>query len=414
MIRPGKRGRIWASEFSSNHPKPVMGDQPAGVVCAHDAGEPNMVTFKTLPTPSAMIEHLNLSVHGQERAKRDLCTAVYRHYLSLAFRERAPEAAQPFGRQHMLLLGPTGAGKTFMVKTLVEYLGVPLSLVSATSLVEVGYSGEHLDSVFRRLLIQTRGDVQAAQRGIVFLDEIDKIRRQETSGRDVSGEGVQTSLLASLDGCPIDVQLGDRVFSVDTSRLLFVCTGAFVGLADVIRRRLGAGRTLGFHAAGEDARELTDDQAIARGELQDLQDYGFIPEFLGRFAVYSTVASLSRDDMINLLKNTKDSALRRQQRWFGAHGIELVAPDETLGVIASKAIANGTNARGLERALKKLLAPLEWQLPELAERGVRKVILKSDGASGRVQPHLEYAARREPTREPSIASSLRQYAAELI
>ncbi len=374
-----------------------------------------MPTFDMLPTPATIIRHLDRFVHGQQRAKRDLATAVYRHYLSLAYRHRNPEVTQPFGRRHVLLLGPTGAGKTFLVSTLAKYLGVPLAFVSATGLVEAGYTGEHLDGVFRRLLSQTRGDIDTAQRGIVFLDEIDKIRRQDVGGqRDVSGEGVQTSLLSVLDGCPMEVRMSGSHFTVDTSHILFICTGAFVGLSGIIRRRLGTGRTLGFHTAGaDDASDLTEDQALARGELQDLQEYGFIPEFLGRFAVISRVLSLSREDLIGVLKSTEESPLHRQRRWFEEHGIELVVPDEALGVIAEIAITNGTNARGLDRVLTRILAPIDWQLPNLAEKRLQRVTLTPEAAAGRGEPCLEYA-HSAGIAGKTAATSLREDAALLL
>lgn len=371
-----------------------------------------MSNFRSLPTPSAMIEQLNRFVHGQQRAKRDLTTAVYRHYLNLAHREKSPEGYGPFGRQHVLLLGPTGTGKTFMVQTLARLLGVPVAFGDATSLVESGYVGEHLNGVLRKLYIETRGDLDAAHRGFVFIDEIDKIRRQDVESRDVAGEGVQTSLLAPLDGCPVEIQVGNRVSAIDTGRLLFICTGAFVGLPDIIRRRLGAGRTLGFRPAGEDATALTDDQALARGELQDLRTFGMIPELLGRFGVISTVQSLSRDDLVSLLKHAEESPLRRAVNWYAAHNIELAVPDESLALIADQAIANGTYARGLDRALNKSLAPYDVQIAELSDDCYRQLVLTPEAVLGQT------AAQLEPTRansgDISLAARLRDYAGALL
>jgi len=371
-----------------------------------------MAKFRSLPTPSAMIEHLNRFVYGQQRAKRDLTTAVYRHYLNLAHREKSPEGYEPFGRQHVLLLGPSGAGKTLMVRTLAKLLGVPVAFGDATSLVESGYSGEHLNGVLRKLYIETRGDLDAAHRGFVYLDEIDKIRRQDVHTRDIAGEGVQSSLLAPLDGCPVEIELGNRVCSIDTSRLLFICTGAFVDLPDIIRRRLSAGRTLGFRPVGEDATELTDDQALARGELQDLRAYGMIKEFLGRFGVISTVQSLSRDDLVSLLKNAEDSALRRAVNWYHAHDIDLVVPDESLALLADQAIANGTLARGLDRALSKLLAPYDWQLPEMADGCYRQIILTPEAVSGQAEPHIKTASA--VIGHTSLAANLRDHAGAML
>lgn len=359
-----------------------------------------------------MIKHLDRFVHGQQRAKRDLATAVYRHYLNLAWREKAKDGLQPFGRRHVLLLGPTGAGKTYMVRKLAEFLEVPVAFGDATSLVETGYAGEHLNGVLRKLYITTRGNLEAAHRGIVFIDEIDKIRRQEDGMRDISGEGVQTSLLAPLDGCPVELQLGNQVCSIDTSRLLFVCTGAFVGLADIIRRRLGAGRSFGFRAGNADDTELTDDRAIARGELQDLREFGMIPEFVGRFGVITTVQSLSRDDLVSLMKNAEDSPLLRQSRFFEAHRIKLVVPDDSLAIIADQVIANGTNARGIERALARLLAPYDWKLPEMADACYQKIVLTPEAVLGRAEPQLELGTFN--VSGLAAAATLREYAGHLL
>ncbi|MBL8765836.1 MAG: AAA family ATPase, partial [Planctomycetes bacterium] len=200
---------------------------------------------RLLPTPREMIEHLNRYVFGQERAKRDLAVAVYNHYLALAERELDGKASD-FGKQHVLLLGATGSGKTYLVKTLARFLNVPLSFASATSLVETGYVGTPVDTIVKNLLTSTNYDARAAQRGIVFVDEIDKIRRSFGSSRDVSGEGVQNGLLTLLDGCSVTVKgRGNEEHSVDTSQILFICSGAFVELDTIVRERLGSAE-IGF------------------------------------------------------------------------------------------------------------------------------------------------------------------------
>jgi len=351
------------------------------------AGETAMPAWKTLPTPAEIVQHLDRFVRGQARAKRDLASCVYRHYLALAYGENHPGSLSPFGKRHVLLLGPTGAGKTLLVTTLAEHLGVPVAFGSAASLVENGYVGEHLESVFRRLLSATRGSTELAERGIVFLDEIDKVRRQEVNSRDVAGEGVQTSLLAPLDGCPVEVRF-DSVSgcTLNTSRMLFICTGAFSGLPELIRRRISAGSTFGFRVCEEDPLALSDDELLARGELQDLEAYGFIPEFLGRFAVISTVTSLSRDDLVGILRDTEESPLVRQRRWFAQHGVELLLSDDAFDAIVDLAIRNRTNARGLERILAKMLATLDFQLPELAASGVSSIRMDRKALLGQGEP----------------------------
>lgn len=367
-----------------------------------------------LPTPGELTRRLDRVVRGQRRAKQDLALAAYRHYLAAAYREQNPDVRHPFGRQHVLLIGPTGAGKTHLVRSLAEILGVPIAFASAASLVEAGYAGEHIDSVFRRLYQATCRDAAAAARGIVYIDEIDKIRRQEVGGqRDVAGEGVQTTLLAPLDGCPIEFRCDDSNVTIDTTSVLFVCTGAFGGLVDIIRHRLGAGRTLGFVPQGEDVGALSDDDVLARGELQDLETYGFIPEFLGRFPVISTVKSLSRDDLVAILRDVDESALTRKRRWFLAHGIDLAFENDALEELADAAIRNGTNARGLDRMLSKSLLRIEWRLPELAAEGVTGVTMTRDAVRGTAEPlTTRGAAARAP--RGGVAIELRRTAQAML
>lgn len=367
-----------------------------------------------LPSPMEIVAQLDRVVRGQNRAKRDLACCAYRHYMTAAYRERHPELRHPFGKRHVLLIGPTGAGKTHLVRSLTAILGVPLAFASATNLVEAGYVGEHIDTVFRRLYLAANRDASAAARGIVYVDEIDKVRRQDVGGqRDVSGEGVQTSLLTPLDGCPVEVKTEDVRITIDSSNVLFICTGAFGGLADTIRNRLGSRQTLGFSVQGGGVPELSDDEALARGELQDIEAYGFIPEFLGRFAVISTVKSLNRDDLVAILRDIDESPLARQKRWFQQHGIELQVTDDALVELADSAIRNGTNARGLERALAKMLAKLDWRLPELATEGVCAVSINRDVILGQAEPLL-YKGDRRLNEQIQPAIELRREAQQLL
>lgn len=372
------------------------------------------VAMDRLPSPMEIVRALDRVVRGQQRAKRDLACCAYRHYMTAAYRERHPDLQHPFGKRHVLLLGPTGAGKTHLVRSLSAILGVPLAFASATNLVEAGYVGEHIDTVFRRLYLTAGRDAAAAARGIIYVDEIDKIRRQDVGGqRDVSGEGVQTSLLTPLDGCPVEIRTDDVRVTIDSSNVLFICTGAFGGLAETIRQRLGSGRTLGFAARSEDAGALTDDEALARGEIQDLETYGFIPEFLGRFAVISTVKSLTRDDLVAILRDIDESPLARQKRWFAQHGIELNVTEDALVELAEGAIRNRTNARGLERTLAKMLARLEWRLPELAIDGISGVTVTREVILGTAEPVMHRACG--PTALPAHPSlELRREAQQLI
>lgn len=352
-----------------------------------------MSVMNLLPTPGEMVSHLDRFIRGQARAKRDLAVAVYNHYLAHALREREGE---DLGRHHVLLIGPTGVGKSYLVKTLGDFLGVPVGFSSATSLAEAGYRGNSVETVVRSVLDRAGGDARKAERGIVFLDEIDKIRRGETGMRDVSGEGVQNALLTLLDGRVSEGEDGARHPGVDSGKLLFVCTGAFVGLEEIVKERLGRGRSsMGFHTVGggPSGQQAVLDEA----QTVDLVEYGMIPEFIGRFATLSVLHSLSFADLRAIAgAETERSPLARQQRLARVHGIDLVLTDEALDAIAREAEALGTGARGLHRLIGKALDGVDFRWPELAAEGVTRVVIDKAAALGRGEPTLEKGDRLHP------------------
>lgn len=345
-----------------------------------------------LPTPAALIAHLDRHVFAQTRAKQDLAVAVYNHFLSQAYRDRG---GHDLGRQHILLLGPTGVGKTYLVKTLADHLGVPLGFTSAAGLVEAGYKGNSVETLVSTLLSRAGGDPRRAERGIVFLDEVDKIRRQDTGQRDVSGEGVQNALLTLLDGRVSEGDQGYGHKGVDTSRLLFVCAGAFVGLEGIVRRRIGERASqLGFHArAGEHLEDLADRstyEALCRVETKDLVDFGMIPEFIGRFATITVLHDLDRAALRNILAgDIERSALARQQELARLHGIDLVITDDALDAIAAEAEALGTGARGLHRLIGRAVDSVDHRWPELARDGVTRVTIDRASIVDGADPRLE-------------------------
>ncbi|MFM9011046.1 MAG: AAA family ATPase [Planctomycetota bacterium] len=346
-----------------------------------------------LPRPGEMIGHLDKSVRGQEKAKRDIANAVYNHYVSQAERDRD---GTDMGRQHILLLGPTGSGKTFIVKTLADYLGFPVSFASATALVEVGYRGRPVDDINKSLLDRADGNPRLAERGIIFIDEIDKIRRQDVGGmRDVSGEGVQNALLTMLDGRIADNVDSNRHEPIDTSRSLFVCTGAFVGLQEIVERRLGASGapTIGFPTRAYENLTGVPNQpiysALCQATTPDFVEFGMIPEFIGRFATITALHELSRADMRAIIgEATQGSALSRQQRFARLHGIDLEITDDALDEIVDDAFRMGTGARGLHRLVNVAVDSVDYRWGELADDGVTKVVIDRACLLGKADPKL--------------------------
>lgn len=341
-----------------------------------------------LPTPREMVERLDRTVIGQEEAKRALSSAVYAHYLGGAWASES--GSGDLGPQHVLLLGPTGSGKTHMVRSLASMLGVPVCFGSATALAEVGYKGDSVDTLVRNLVEAAGGDVGRAERGIVYLDEFDKIRRADTGGlRDVSGEGVQNALLTLLDGRRTtfsETHCSGRL-TVDVSRILFVCTGAFSMLPEVVRRRVGGFGGFGF-GSGRGGGALSDDEAYGLATADDLIACGFIPELVGRFASVAALRSLSADSMRRILDSGEDSILAKQRTFFALHGVELEVPECAVAAMAARSAAMGVGARGLVRVVLGVLRPVSWRLPELREEGVVRVRITEEAVRGEGDPEL--------------------------
>jgi ATP-dependent Clp protease ATP-binding subunit ClpX len=356
------------------------------------------LTQRQLPTPREIVAHLDLFVFGQELAKRDLAVAFYNHYLGIGYHDHHPVAAAaaptrsqagaPFGKQHILLMGPTGSGKTYLIRLIAEFLGVPWTFIAATSLVQTGYVGTRIENAIGTLYQSTNRDRRATERGVILIDEVDKIAAHgRTSGPDVSGEGVQQALLSVLDGRVVQVSSGgssDFVMGeVDTSSILFVCAGAFVGLDEQALRRRRGEAGIGFGAAnpatgggGRPRPAPLQSDALRPDDLPDTEDlvrFGFIPELIGRFATISATRALTVDDLVSVLETAEESALPRQRRLFEVHGIDLDFTSGALRAVAEEACALGTGARGLNRAVLRSLAEVDYRLPELAAEGVTRV-----------------------------------------
>lgn len=363
---------------------------------------------RVLPTPAEMVTHLDKYVRGQTRAKQDLAVAVYNHYLAQAFLEKENS---DLGRFHIMMMGPSGSGKTYMVSILAKLLGVPVATATATSFVQAGYRGTAPESVIKSLLERAENDPRKAEKGIVFIDEIDKIRGASGGGiLDVSGVGVQNALLTMLDGRIVESVDNDQIHPVDTSRILFVCTGAFVGLEKIVEKRLSSDRPeIGFHACHEEAPDDHTDQpvfaALRETETADLIEFGMIPEFIGRFATITALHELTRTDLKAIASTTiEDSPLTRQMRLAEIHGIKLIISDDALDLITKDALRLNTGARALHRLVGKAVDSVDHRWAELADQGVTTVVIDADCVRGTGEPTFHHHERTTERRDSDLRS----------
>jgi len=342
-----------------------------------------------LLTPKEIKKHLDEYVIGQERAKKIISVAVYNHYKRILFGDTQDVEIQ---KSNILMIGPTGSGKTLIARTLAKLLDVPLAIADATALTEAGYVGEDVENVLLKLIQAADGDIKKAEKGIVFIDEIDKIARKSENPsitRDVSGEGVQQALLKIIEGSVVNVPPGggrkhphQEFIQIDTSNILFICGGAFEGLEEIIQRRL-EGATVGF--LGKTKEKLSKDDILSLVEPEDLVKYGLIPELIGRLPVIATLKELSEEDLIRVLTEPKDALIKQYQALFALDGAELEFEKEALEAIAQKAIKRGTGARGLRAILEEAMVDIMFNLPEY--RGY-KVIITKDVIENKAEPIL--------------------------
>jgi len=321
-------------------------------------------------TPKEIKGHLDEYVIGQNRAKKTLSVAVYNHYKRIL--KQNTDDDTDIAKSNILLIGPTGSGKTLLAQTIARFLDVPIAITDATNLTEAGYVGEDVENILTKLLQSADGDVERAQRGIVFIDEVDKIARMgenRSITRDVSGEGVQQALLKIIEGSVVNIapkggrkHPNQEFMQIDTTDILFVCGGAFDGLNDIIKRRIG-GNTLGF---GQTKRSKSEeDELLHEVEPDDLVTYGLIPELIGRLHITATLEQISVEDMVRILTEPKNALIKQYQKLFDLDGVILTFEPETLDAIAQKAIERKTGARGLRSILEETLLDVMYQLPEL-------------------------------------------------
>jgi ATP-dependent Clp protease ATP-binding subunit ClpX len=353
------------------------------------------VSFAELPKPHEIYEFLDEYVVGQSQAKKVLAVAVYNHYKRVRAGQRSTDDDVELQKSNILMIGPTGSGKTLMAQTLAKLLNVPFAIADATALTEAGYVGEDVENILLKIISAADFDTSRAEQGIIYIDEIDKIARKAENPsitRDVSGEGVQQALLTIIEGSVASVppQGGRKhphqeLIQVDTTNMLFICGGAFAGLEEIIAKRVG-GSTIGFAADVQSKEDVRPAELIAQVMPKDLIGYGLIPEFVGRLPVVTTVADLDLDALVQVLTEPKNAITKQYERFFEMDGVELVITEDAHVAIAEQALKRGTGARGLRAIMEEVLLDTMYELPSRTD--VARVVIDGDVVRERVNPTL--------------------------
>ena len=352
-----------------------------------------LFTMKDVPAPHKIKEMLDEYVIGQEQAKKVISVAVYNHYKRI-FLDKDKEGAR-IEKSNILMIGPTGSGKTYLVKTLAKLLNVPLAIADATSLTEAGYIGDDIESVISKLLLSAGNDVERAECGIVFIDEIDKIaKKKNTNTRDVSGESVQQELLKLLEGSKVEVPVGTNqknvlapMETVNTDNILFICGGAFPALDDIIKERLQKNTSVGFNS---DLKDKYDDEADLYSKVtnEDIRKFGMIPEFIGRLPVVCTLSKLDKEAFKKILTEPKNAILKQYKRLLELDEVELVFDDDAMDYIAQQAMKKDTGARALRSIIEEFMLDIMYEIPK--DKNIGRVIITRDYLEHKGSPNIVF------------------------
>ena len=361
-----------------------------------DRSNSGVPVLENLPTPRELFEQLSEHVVGQEEAKRALSVAVYNHYKRVSLGEAADSGDVELAKSNIMLLGPTGSGKTLLAQTLARTLKVPFAIADATTLTEAGYVGEDVENILLKLITAADFDIPRAEVGIVYIDEIDKVARKAENlsiTRDVSGEGVQQALLKIVEGCEASVTpQGGRqppqqeLIHIDTTNILFILGGAFVGLPDIIAERVGK-TSIGFGSDMPESKRAADAELLTQVLPEDLHKFGMIPEFVGRIPVVTALKELSEEDLVRVLTEPKNALVKQYTVMFKYEDSDLVFEDDALTAIAERAIEHQTGARGLRSICEKALMDVMYELPEY--EGHTRVVIRRSDIEGTTKPVIE-------------------------
>lgn len=352
-------------------------------------------SIKEIPTPAEIKAYLDQYVIGQDEAKKVLSVAVYNHYKRIKYQKKVQDMGVELDKSNILIIGPTGTGKTLLARTLARKLNVPFAIADATTLTEAGYVGEDVENILLKLIEAADYDISKAEKGIIFIDEIDKISKKGENvsiTRDVSGEGVQQALLKIIEGTVASVppqggrkHPNQEMLKIDTKDILFICGGAFVGLDKVIEKRV-ATSAMGFGATIIDKEEKDLGSLYKELHPDDLVKFGLIPEFIGRLPIHTYLNNLSKDDLVRVLTEPKNSIIKQYETSFDLDGVKLTFTDDAIFAIAEKSFKENTGARGLRSIVENIMLGISYDIP--SQKDVKEVIIDKDNIINKTEPKL--------------------------